>query len=94
MSDIKQLTEKDLLILKGNALRLRFKAETNRTKKEIIQPFKQAKDTGLALVSSPVVKTAALNFMLKRLLNLKAVGISALGLAAFLLLQKKKTEAE
>lgn len=89
MEDIK-LTEKELLILKGNALRMRFKAEMNKTKVEIIQPFKHAKDTGVALVSSPIIKTAALNFMLKRTFNIKAVGYSVLGLAALFLLNNKK----
>lgn len=88
MKEVK-LTEKELLILKGNALRMRFKAETNKTKNEIIQPFKQVKQTGLVLANSPAVKTVALDFLAKRLLNMKGIGFSVLGLAAFLLLQQK-----
>ncbi|QLB15781.1 hypothetical protein A6B39_10135 [Mannheimia granulomatis] len=84
-----KLTEKELLILKGNALRMRFKAETNKTKSEIIQPFKQVRETGFALVSSPTVKTVALDFLIKRLFNVKGLGYSALGLVALFLLQQK-----
>lgn len=91
MSEMK-LSEKELLILKGNALRMRFKAETTKTKKEIIQPFKQVKENGLALVASPVVKTVALDLLLKRLLSVKGLGYSALGLAALYLLQNKQKD--
>ncbi|MDD0824997.1 hypothetical protein PTQ27_11065 [Mannheimia sp. AT1] len=84
----KKLTEKELLILKGNALRMRFKAETNKAKSEIMQPFQQVRTTGLSLVTSPVVKSVALNFMLKRLFTIKGMSYSALGLAALFLLQQ------
>lgn len=89
MSEMK-LSEKELLMLKGNALRMRFKAETTKTKNEIIQPFKQVKANGLALVSSPVVKTVALDLLLKRFLSVKGLGYSALGIAALYLLQNSK----
>ncbi|AGI31324.1 TPA: hypothetical protein PXF07_002071 [Mannheimia haemolytica] len=88
MEELK-LTEKELLVLKGNALRMRFKAETNKTKNEIMQPFKQVKQTGLALVNSPAVKTIALDFLVKRLLSMKGISFSVLGLTAFFLLQQK-----
>lgn len=89
MEDLK-LTEKELLIMKGNALRMRFKAETNKTKNDIVQPFKQARNTGLSLISSPVATTAVLEFMLKKFLKTKGVGYSALGLIALFLLKQKQ----
>ncbi|MEG9530656.1 hypothetical protein [Mannheimia indoligenes] len=89
MEDLK-LTEKELLIMKGNALRMRFKAETKKTKNDIVQPFKQARNTGLSLISSPVATTAVLEFMLKKVLKTKGVGYSALGLIALFLLKQKQ----
>lgn len=89
MEDLK-LTEKELLIMKGNALRMRFKAETKKTKNDIVQPFKQARNTGLSLISSPVATTAVLEFMLKKFLKTKGVGYSALGLIALFLLKQKQ----
>ncbi|WP_244141785.1 hypothetical protein [Mannheimia bovis] len=89
MEDLK-LSEKELLIMKGNALRMRFKAETNKTKNDIVQPFKQARNTGLSLISSPVATTAVLEFMLKKFLKTKGVGYSALGLIALFLLKQKQ----
>ncbi|MDY2946268.1 MAG: hypothetical protein SOS93_00170, partial [Mannheimia varigena] len=89
MEDLK-LTEKELLIMKGNALRMRFKAETKKTKNDIVQPFKQARNTGLSLISSPVATTAVLEFMLKKFLKTKGVGYSALGLVALFLLKQKQ----
>lgn len=89
MEDLK-LTEKELLIMKGNALRMRFKAETKKTKNDIVQPFKQARNTGLLLISSPVATTAVLEFMLKKFLKTKGVGYSALGLIALFLLKQKQ----
>ncbi|MFA9488035.1 MULTISPECIES: hypothetical protein [unclassified Mannheimia] len=89
MEDLK-LSEKELLIMKGNALRMRFKAETNKTRNDIIQPFKQARNTGLSLISSPVATTAVLEFMLKKFLKTKGVGYSALGLLALFLLKQKQ----
>lgn len=85
-----KLTEKELLIMKGNALRMRFKAETKKTKNDIVQPFKQARNTGLSLISSPVATTAVLEFMLKKFLKTKGVGYSALGLLALFLLKQKQ----
>ncbi|AWW33832.1 hypothetical protein CT138_02770 [Mannheimia varigena] len=85
-----KLTEKELLIMKGNALRMRFKAETKKTKNDIVQPFKQARNTGLSLISSPVATTAVLEFMLKKFLKTKGVGYSALGLVALFLLKQKQ----
>lgn len=84
-----KLTEKELLVLKGNALRMRFKAETNKAKSKIIQPLKQVKNTGLSLVTSPVVRSVALNFMLKRFFTIKGMGYSVLGLATLCLLKQK-----
>ncbi|AHG76729.1 hypothetical protein [Mannheimia varigena] len=89
MEDLK-LTEKELLIMKGNALRMRFKAETKKTKNDIVQPFKQARNTGLSLISSPFATTAVLEFMLKKFLKTKGVGYSALGLVALFLLKQKQ----
>lgn len=89
MEDLK-LTEKELLIMKGNALRMRFKAETKKTKNDIVQPFKQARNTGLSLISSPVATTAVLEFMLKKFLKTKGAGYSALGLIALFLLKQKQ----
>ncbi|TLU74734.1 hypothetical protein [Mannheimia varigena] len=89
MEDLK-LTEKELLIMKGNALRMRFKAETKKTKNDIVQPFKQARNTGLSLISSPAATTAVLEFMLKKFLKTKGVGYSALGLVALFLLKQKQ----
>lgn len=89
MEDLK-LTEKELLIMKGNALRMRFKAETKKTKNDIVQPFKQARNTGLSLISSPVATTAVLEFMLKKFLKTKGIGYSALGLVALFLLKQKQ----
>lgn len=89
MEDLK-LTEKELLIMKGNALRMRFKAETKKTKNDIVQPFKQARNTGLSLISSPVATTAVLEFMLKKFLKTKGVGYWALGLVALFLLKQKQ----
>lgn len=89
MEDLK-LTEKELLIMKGNALRMRFKAETKKTKNDIVQPFKQARNTGLSLISSPVATTAVLEFMLKKFLKTKGVGYSTLGLIALFLLKQKQ----
>lgn len=88
MEDLK-LSEKELLILKGNALRMRFKAETKKTKNDIVQPFKRARNTGLSLISSPVATTTALEFILKRFLSVKGTGYSILGMAALYLLQQR-----
>ncbi|HGO5824194.1 TPA: hypothetical protein ACK3JW_001903 [Mannheimia haemolytica] len=88
MEDLK-LTEKELLIMKGNALRMRFKAETKKTKNDIIQPFKQVRNTGLSLISSPMTTTVALEFMLKKFLKANGRGMSILGLVALFLLQQR-----
>ncbi|QLB39674.1 hypothetical protein HV559_01595 [Mannheimia pernigra] len=88
MEDLK-LTEKELLIMKGSALRMRFKAETQKTKNDIVQPFKRVRNTGLSLISSPIGMTAGLQFI-KRFLGAKGTGYSILGMVALYLLQRNK----
>ncbi|WP_044469595.1 hypothetical protein [Mannheimia massilioguelmaensis] len=84
------LNEKELLILKGNALRMKFQAQTQQTKREIMQPLKITKETSIALLASPVVKTFALNVLGKHLLTKKGLIYSVLGLSTLLALGNKK----
>ncbi|QIW15167.1 hypothetical protein A4G20_01800 [Pasteurellaceae bacterium RH1A] len=84
----KQLpTEEELLIMKGSALRMKFKAQTNQTKKSVAYPFSQLKALG-----SPMVRSVLLTLLSKRLLTAKALTYSALGVGALLLLNRPKNQ--
>jgi len=85
-----QLTEeKELLIIKGDALRMKLLAQGQRTQQNIIYPLAQIKHVGSTL-AQPAIRALFLSLLNRKLLSIKGLTYSALGLSTLYLLNKKK----
>ncbi|WP_386696004.1 hypothetical protein [Lonepinella sp. MS14435] len=81
--------EKELLIMKGDALRMKLLAQGLRTKQNISDPVAQLKSISSTL-SQPAVRALLLSLINRKLLSVRGLTYSALGLGAIYLLNNKQ----
>ncbi|WP_439259275.1 hypothetical protein [Lonepinella sp. BR2930] len=81
--------EKELLILKGDALRIKLLAQGHHTQQTIAYPLDQIKHVGSTL-AQPAIRALFLSLLNRKLLSAKGLTYSALGLGTLYLLNKKK----
>ncbi len=81
--------EKELLIMKGDALRMKLLAQGLRTKQNISDPVAQLKSIGSTL-SQPAVRALLLSLINRKLLSVRGLTYSVLGLGAIYLLNNKQ----
>lgn len=81
--------EKELLIMKGDALRMKLLAQGQHARRDISQPFAGIKNIRTAF-SNPVVKALLFTLLKRKLFTLKGLTYSALGLTALFLLRDQQ----
>ncbi|PJG85066.1 hypothetical protein [Conservatibacter flavescens] len=85
-----QLTEeKELLIMKGDALRMKLLAQSQHTRRNVSQPFAGIKNLGLSF-SNPLIRALLFALLKRKLLTVKGLSYSALGLTALYLLGNRQ----
>lgn len=85
--------EKDLLKLKGEALRMKLSAHGRQAKTQVYQPIHRIQSLG-SLLSLPVIRSLAVSFIGRRLLTTKGMAYAGLGLTALWLLRKQDERKE
>ncbi|WP_439241318.1 hypothetical protein [Lonepinella sp. BR2474] len=80
--------EKELLILKGDALRMKLLAQSQHTQHHIAYPLAQIKHVSSTL-AQPAMRALFLSLLNRKLLSVKGLTYSALGLGAIYLLNNK-----
>lgn len=85
--------EKNLLKLKGEALRMKLSAHSRQAKIQVYQPINRVQSLG-SLLSLPVVRSLAVSLLGKRLLSAKGITYAGLGLTALWLLRKQDERKE
>lgn len=79
--------EKELLLLKGDILRMKLYSQSKAAKQEVYQPMNNINLLGSAL-NQPVIRSLLLAVLSKKILTARNIVISGLGLAAICLLGK------
>ncbi|MGC6406006.1 hypothetical protein ACNO7K_06095 [Bisgaard Taxon 45] len=83
--------EKELLMMKGDALRMKLYAQSDRkqSKQTSANPtFVDSISTVVSSLNQPVVRSLAVSLLSKKLLSSKFLAYSALGVAALYLLNR------
>ncbi|MGV6989525.1 hypothetical protein ACWA5Z_11660 [Testudinibacter sp. P80/BLE/0925] len=74
--------EKELLLLKGEVLRNKFRLQTEKTQQEIRQPLRYLK-----AVSNPIIRSSLISLSTRLLLGRKWLILPAIGVVSLLLLK-------
>ncbi|MGR3808546.1 hypothetical protein SAMN05660772_01413 [Pasteurella testudinis DSM 23072] len=81
--------EKELLLLKGEVLRNKFRLQTQKTQQDIRQPFRY-----LQAVSNPIIRSSLISLSTRLLLGRKWLLLPAIGVASFLLLKNQQNKRD
>ncbi|MBN7287618.1 MULTISPECIES: hypothetical protein [Campylobacter] len=80
--------EKELLKMKGDALRIKLFAQTNATKKEILEPFDKLRSLG-SYLNNPISQSLLIDLIGKKILTKRNFAYSVIALAVFYLIKRK-----
>ncbi|MGR6981395.1 hypothetical protein ACUHGC_08330 [Testudinibacter sp. P27/CKL/0425] len=84
-----QELEKELLLLKGEVLRNKFRIQSEKTRQDIRQPFSYLK-----AVSNPIIRSSLLSLSTRLLLGRKWLILPVLGVASLLLLKNNQNPTD
>ncbi len=83
--------EKELLRLKGEILRLKFRSQTTSAKQEMYQPI-QHFNTFRSSLLQPVIRSLCMNLLSHRLLTTRNLLLSSIGVVVIGLLGKPRSQ--
>ncbi|KGQ70896.1 hypothetical protein A1D23_04555 [Chelonobacter oris] len=81
--------ERELLLLKGEVLRNKFRLQSEKTRQDIRQPLSYLK-----AVSNPIIRSSLISLSTRLLLGRKWLLVPAIGIASLLLFKNQQNKPD